>query len=168
VPATSSPSSTRPSLPPVEPACHVADLPRELAAHFALRRRVFAGEQGLFVADDRDARDEQPGTLHVVGVLGATVCGAVRLYPLDDVGLWKGDRLAVVPEHRASHLGAALVRFAVRTAGARGGRRMIAHIQLPNVAFFEMLGWRPEGRPEPFHGLDHQLMTIALGRDPGS
>jgi putative N-acetyltransferase (TIGR04045 family) len=168
MPPTSSPSSLRPSPPRVEPACHLARSPRELAAHFALRRLVFVGEQRLFAADDRDARDDEPDTLHVVGLLGTTVCGAVRLYPVDESGLWKGDRLAVVPEHRASHLGAALVRFAVRTAGGRGGRRMIAHIQPPNVAFFERLGWRPEGRPEPFHGLDHQLMTTALTRDSAS
>lgn len=168
MPATSSRSSTRPSPPLVEPACRLARSPRELAEHFVLRRRVFVHEQRLFAADDRDARDDEPRTLHVVGLVGATVCGAVRLYPLDDGGLWKGDRLAVVPEHRASHLGAALVRFAVRTAGAHGGARMIAHIQLPNLAFFGALGWRAEGPPEPFHGLDHQLMATALTRDPGS
>jgi GNAT superfamily N-acetyltransferase len=92
------------------------------------------------------------------------VGGAVRLYPLDAAGeLWKGDRLAVLPEHRACHLGARLVRFAVATAGSRGGRRMIAHIQLPNVRFFEHLGWRAEGSPAPFHGVEHQLMAIGLG-----
>ncbi len=92
-------------------------------------------------------------------------CGAVRLYPLEPARLqWKGDRLAVLPELRTNHLGAALVRFAVATAGRLGGARMIAHVQLPNVRFFEHLGWRREGDPAPFHGLDHQLMSIRLDR----
>ena len=73
-------------------------------------------------------------------------CGAVRLYPRIGTALeWKGDRLAVLPELRTHHLGAALVRFAVSTAGRLGGQRMIAHVQLANVRFFEHLGWTPEG-----------------------
>jgi GNAT superfamily N-acetyltransferase len=71
----------------------------------------------------------------------------------------------VLPEHRANHLGARLVRYAVATAGSRGGRRMVAHIQLPNVRFFEHLGWRAGGPPAPFHGVEHRLMSIGL-EDP--
>jgi putative N-acetyltransferase (TIGR04045 family) len=159
VQTASSPSSTTAS-------CHLAIDPSDLVGHYALRRQVFVVEQGLFEADDRDGRDDDKRTLHVVGIVSGEVGGAVRLYPLDDAGeLWKGDRLAVLPEHRANHLGARLVRFAVATAGARGGRRMVAHIQLPNVRFFEHLGWWREGPPELFHGVEHQLMAIGL--DPG-
>ncbi|MFN2521657.1 MAG: GNAT family N-acetyltransferase, partial [Candidatus Limnocylindria bacterium] len=86
----------------------------------------------------------------------------VRLYPLDREGLWKGDRLAVLPAERALRLGAMLVRFAVRTAGELGGRRMVAQIQVPNVRFFERLGWRRDGDPAPMLGVEHQPMTIDL------
>jgi putative N-acetyltransferase (TIGR04045 family) len=143
--------------------CRAATTTEELAAHLELRRRVFVLEQALFERDDADEHDHDPRTVHAVGVVDGELCGAVRLYPLDEAGLeWKGDRLAVARERRTMHLGAELVRFAVRTGGERGGTRMIAHIQLPNVAFFEQLGWRVSGRPEPFHGVDHQLMTIPL------
>jgi putative N-acetyltransferase (TIGR04045 family) len=159
VQTANSPSSTAAS-------CRVASEPAELAEHFALRHEVFVLEQGLFEAHDRDPQDDDERTVHVVGLVEGSVGGAVRLYPLDASGsLWKGDRLAVLPEHRACHLGARLVRFAVATAGARGGRRMIAHIQLPNVRFFEHLGWRAEGAPAPFHGVEHQLMAIGLSQD---
>ena len=80
-------------------------------------------------------------TVHVVGLVDGAVVGAVRLYPLDRHGLWKGDRLAVLPEARVRHLGAELVRFAVATAGELGGQRMVAQVQVPNVRFFEHLGW---------------------------
>jgi putative N-acetyltransferase (TIGR04045 family) len=144
--------------------CHVASAPADLAAHFGLRNRIFVDEQRLFALDDRDEHDDDERTLHVVGVVDDDVCGAVRLYPRDAAAeLWKGDRLAVAPERRANHLGARLVRFAVATAGRLGGRRMIAHIQLPNVPFFERLGWHPEGQPEHFVGVPHQLMSIRLG-----
>ena len=167
-------SSSAPSTLPdgrLVPACALARDAAELAEHFAIRRSVFVEAQRLFELDDRDARDEHPATLHAVGLAGDEVVGAVRLYPLDGDGLWKGDRLAVLPAERALQLGAMLVRFAVRTAGERGGRRMIAQVQVPNVRFFERLGWSRDGDPAPMLGVEHQPMTIALGlelsRRPG-
>ena len=145
--------------------CRVASSEEELDAHFELRRSVFVSEQELFSHDDRDERDDEPTTLHAVGLIDGEPCGAVRLYPLEPAWLeWKGDRLAVLPELRTHHLGAELVRFAVSTAGRLGGERMVAHVQLPNVRFFEHLGWEREGDPAPFHGTDHQLMSIRLRR----
>lgn len=163
-------SSSAPSTLPdarVAPACALARGPAELAAHFAIRRSVFVDAQALFAVDDRDARDDDPATLHAVGLTGADIAGAVRLYPLGDDGLWKGDRLAVLPAERALQLGAMLVRFAVRTAGERGGRLMVAQVQLPNVRFFERLGWRRDGDPAPMLGVEHQPMAIELSRRPG-
>ena len=160
--------------PRLHPGCALARGHAELAAHFAIRRSVFVEAQALFALDDRDERDDDPATLHAVGLAGHPlglagyeVVGAVRLYPLDDDGLWKGDRLAVLPAERALQLGAMLVRFAVSTAGERGGRRMVAQIQVPNVGFFERLGWRRDGDPAPMLGVEHQPMTIGLTRHPG-
>lgn len=144
--------------------CALADEPAELARHFAIRREVFVVAQRIFEDDDRDARDDDPATRHAVGARGGEVVGAVRFYPLDGDGLWKGDRLAVLPEERASQLGAMLVRFAVRTAGELGGRRMVAQIQVRNVRFFERLGWSREGDVAPIFGVTHQPMSIALHR----
>jgi len=159
----SSRSTIAPSLDAI--SCRVAVSDEELDAHFALRLSVFVDEQGLFAADDRDERDELPATLHALGFVDGEPSGAVRLYPLDAGGReWKGDRLAVLAEHRANHLGAELVRFAVRSAGLLGGGTMIAHVQLPNVRFFERLGWHVEAEPAPFHGVIHQLMSIGLSR----
>ncbi len=149
------------------PACALAHDRGELAAHFAIRRSIFVHAQGLFERDDRDDRDADPATLHAVGLAGEEIVGAVRLYRLDGRGLWKGDRLAVLPSERALQLGAMLVRFAVRTAGERGGRRMVAQVQVPNVRFFERLGWHRDGEPAPMLGVEHQPMAIALSRCPG-
>ena len=147
-------------------ACRLAEGPVELAAHHAVRHRVFVVDQRLFAGSDRDERDVSPGTLHAVGVDAAgIVVGAVRLYPLDGDGLWQGDRLAVLPEARVRHLGAMLVRFAVLTAGERGGHTMVARIQLPNVRYFEQLGWHADGPPGPYHGVMHQPMAIPLNPD---
>jgi putative N-acetyltransferase (TIGR04045 family) len=141
--------------------CRVAAGAAELDAHFAVRRAIFVEAQALFAGDDRDDWDSLPETVHAVGLVDGAVAGAVRLYPIGD-GLWKGDRLAVLPGARVQRLGGELVRFAVRTAGERGGDTMVAQIQLPNVPFFEHLGWRADGPPGEYHGVMHQPMAIAL------
>lgn len=148
-------------------ACAVARAPAELEGHFAIRRAVFVEAQRIFEDDDRDGRDDDGATQHAVALAGDEVVGAVRFYPLDGDGLWKGDRLAVLPARRATQLGAMLVRFAVRTAGELGGRRMVAQIQVPNVRFFERLGWRFDGDAAPMFGVTHQPMTIDLRRYRG-
>ena len=133
----------------------------DLAAHLAVRHRVFVELQGLFVGTDRDARDDEPDTVHVVAVVDGAVIGTVRLYPLGS-GLWKGDRLAVLPDARVHRLGGELVNFAVRTAGALGGSRMVAQVQVANVRFFERLGWVRDGDAAVYCGVMHQPMAIAL------
>jgi putative N-acetyltransferase (TIGR04045 family) len=140
--------------------CRLAAGAADLAAHFAVRREVFVRRQALF-ADDRDAHDADVATLHVVALADGAVVGTVRLYPLGS-GLWKGDRLAVLPGARVHHLGAQLVQFAVASAGARGGTRMVAQVQVANVRFFERLGWSCDGAPGPYCGVMHQPMAIPL------
>ena len=160
-------------------ACHAVSTAQELAAHFRIRHQVFVVEQSLFLntgsgdgagaGHDRDAHDDDPATVHVVGLADGVACGTVRLYPLPEVpGAWKGDRLAVLDGHRHLGLGAPLVRFAVATAGIRGGREMEAYIQPANVSFFERLGWRRVGGLVTYVGVPHQRMLIGLevSREP--
>ena len=142
----------------------------ELAAHHAIRRAVFVTEQALFT-DDRDDRDDDPATVHLLGFVSGRPAGTVRLYPLgrdplgrDPLGrgTWKGDRLAVLPAHRRSGIGGPLVGLAVSSAGQRGGSHMVASVQAVNTAFFVSLGWAPVGGPFDLLGLPHQQMTIPL------
>ena len=150
-------------------ACHAVSSAEDLSVHFRIRHQVFVVEQGLFRSAgcggwDRDIHDDDPATVHVVGLFDGTACGTVRLYPVPGVpGQWKGDRLAVLDGYRSHGLGAPLVRFAVATAGARGGREMEAYIQPANVRFFEWLGWRPTDGLVTYAGLAHQRMLIDLG-----
>jgi putative N-acetyltransferase (TIGR04045 family) len=144
----------------------VARTEKEVHIHHAIRESVFVDEQGFFEGSDRDERDDDPATIKVLGLCDDAAAGAVRLYPLDDEGLWKGDRLAVLPAFRPRSLGARLVRFAVKTAGERGGELMIAHIQPQNVSFFTRLGWTTVGDPEIFVGREHRKMAIRLSSSP--
>ncbi|GAA4881708.1 MSMEG_0567/Sll0786 family nitrogen starvation N-acetyltransferase [Pseudonocardia benzenivorans] len=146
-------------------ACRIAVGAAETGLVHDIRRAVFVTEQGLFDGSDLDEHDADPATIDVLGTVGGAPAGTVRLFPLDPAdptGDWKGDRLAVLPEFRASGLGGPLVRFAVATAGARGGRRMQAMVQLANEAFFLRLGWRRLGAPELYVGRPHLRMDIDL------
>ncbi len=135
----------------------------EFAGHFQVRHQVFVVEQGIFPSSDRDAIDDDLGTIHLVGYVNGQIAGAVRLYPLDVEGrTWQGDRLAVLPKFRIFRLGADLVGLAVATGGSRGGEIMHAHVQTSNVNFFEHLGWRRVGPIEMYVGLEHQPMCINL------
>jgi putative N-acetyltransferase (TIGR04045 family) len=142
-------------------ACRLAG-PEVLGHHFDIRHEVFVNEQRLFAKSDVDERDADPETLHVLGYCDGVPVGAVRLFRIRG-GLWQGDRLAVLPPYRMVGLGSPLVRLAVAEATARGGKRMVAHIQLANVAFFRRLGWELDGPPEMYHGAPHQPMAVTLG-----
>lgn len=138
----------------------------DLAAHLSIRHQVFVEEQGVMVLTDVDQWDSHDQVVHVLGARGSRIGGAVRLYPLDTHGRWRGDRLAVLAAHRASWVGANLVRFAVVTAAQAGGAVMEASVQLPNVRFFEWLRWRRSGDPYLYYGLPHQLMIFDLTKPP--
>jgi putative N-acetyltransferase (TIGR04045 family) len=166
-PTTSRRAAARPA--PVTLTCRAVATRAERDAHFQVRRQVFVTEQGLFRGTsgdwdgtDLDGHDDDPATIHVVGLADDQICGTVRLYPLGADGRWKGDRLAVLASHRHLGLGAPLVRFAVSSAGRLGGREMEAFIQPANVAFFRWLGWRRTGDLVDYAGIPHQRMLIDL------
>lgn len=143
--------------------CRPARTADERADHHAIRHQVFVREQAVFAESDRDIHDADEATIRLVGYYRDTAAGAVRLFELEHAtGLWQGDRLAVLPRFRTSGLGAPLVRCAVATAGALGGKQMVAHVQVANVAFFTRLGWTPVGGLEVYVGLPHQRMLIDL------
>lgn len=138
----------------------------DLAIHFAIRHRVFVNEQGVLVFTDVDHWDEHADALHVLAAWGRSCAGTVRLYPIDADGRWRGDRLAVLRQHRASLVGAQLVHFATATAAAQGGQVMEANVQLANVTFFQRLGWRCDGVERSYLGLPHQPMVFDLSMAP--
>ena len=138
----------------------------DLAAHYAIRHDVFVNEQGVLMFTDVDEWDEEPGVVHVLAARGRRCAGSVRLYPLDGDGRWKGDRLAVHKNHRTTVVGAQLVRFATAAAAARGGKVMEASVQLPNVKFFQRLGWTCDGDERAFYGMLHQPMLFDLTKAP--
>ncbi|CAD0186820.1 hypothetical protein RUESEDTHA_03731 [Ruegeria sp. THAF57] len=137
----------------------------DLAAHYAIRHRVFVLEQGVLTLTDVDEHDDNPDVVHALAARKDECAGAVRLYPVNTSGRWKGDRLAVLQRHRTI-VGAHLVRFATATAAARGGFEMEASVQLANVNFFQRLGWTCDGEQTISFGIPHQPMLFDLTTAP--
>ena len=136
----------------------------DLAAHFAVRREVFVREQALFAATTATRWDDDGHACTSIAWRRARVVGAVRLYPLDEAGLWKGDRLAVLPEARARP---ARRRCSCaspsRPPGAMAATRMVAHDPGPERALLRATsGWARTATLAPYHGVMHQPMDIDL------
>ena len=127
-----------------------------------LRHAVFVVEQSIFDGSDQDVRDADDATIHLIADVGGVAGGTVRIYRLDDSGLWKGDRLAVAVPLRKMVIGKRLVQAAVRIAGELGGSEMVATVQVSNIQFFERLGWRRDGNPAITYSLPHMQMRIGL------
>jgi putative N-acetyltransferase (TIGR04045 family) len=140
----------------------------ELEGYFALRRAIFAEEQGLFETSDVDAKDAFATPIvaltHVAGIPDEVV-GGVRIYP-EGSGTWFGGRLGVCQRYRARGVvGTALIYAAVSTAHAKGCNRFLATIQLKNVTYFERHAFSVIG-PVEVCGQPHQLMEADLGVYP--
>lgn len=146
---------------PAQADCRLVADAQEAAEHHRIRHAVFVVEQAVFPASDLDAHDARPDVLHVVAWVDGRAAGVVRLFPVGGSGDWQGDRLAVLPGFRTARVGAPLVRFAVAAAAARGGTRMIAHVQQDNRRFFEHLGWTARAS-EIYVGRPHVVMDIEL------
>ena len=140
----------------------------QVQAHFRLRQQIFAGEQGLFSASDRDENDAR--ALPIVALSSAfgiddEVVGVVRIYPESD-GIWYGGRLGVCARYRTQgSVGTALIDCAVRSAHALGCRTFLATVQQQNVRYFERHHFAPL-REIDVHGHVHCLMQADLARYP--
>jgi putative N-acetyltransferase (TIGR04045 family) len=151
--------------------CRPAASEAELAEYYAIRKKTFVDEQGLFDRSDVEPVDADPRTLHIVAICepAGEIVGVVRCCPAEN-GAWFGGRLTVVAAYRASRLlvGRALVGTAEELVRERGVRVFLGHIQLPIVRFFEHLGWRKVGDPGVFARVPHQLMRPAWSGEPTS
>jgi putative N-acetyltransferase (TIGR04045 family) len=144
--------------------CHPATRAWELRAYYALRRRFFCEEQGLFEGDDRDAVDERAIPIVAVACLAGMpdeVVGVVRIWE-EEPGHWWGGRLGTRADYRRSvAIGQRLVQTAVGTACRRGCVKFLATVQLPNVGFFERMHWTAIDTV-PVCGVPHVRMEADL------
>jgi predicted GNAT family N-acyltransferase len=136
----------------------VARTPGEVAQALDLRRRVFAGEQGVPLAADRDGRDFE--ALHVVAVGGGGVLGTCRL--VFDAGVARLGRMAVEPGRRGQGIGGALLREAERLARDAGAMRIALHAQTYAKDLYARAGFVERGEEFVEEGIEHVAMEKRL------
>ena len=129
-----------------------------MSAALDLRERVFAGEQGVDPAADRDGRDHE--ALHLVAVEGDAVVGTCRL--VFEGSRARLGRLAVTAQRRRAGVGAALLAEADRQARKAGARRIELHAQLPARELYVRDGYSEQGAVFLEEGIEHVAMAKRL------
>jgi ElaA protein len=130
----------------------------ELDAAFALRERVFCGEQGVALAADRDGLDDE--AIQVVAVDGDGVVGTCRVLIDGEVG--RLGRMAVERSIRGRGVGAAILAAAERSAVDAGARSMRLHAQRYVEDLYAAAGYAPYGEPFVEEGIPHVAMEKPL------
>lgn len=143
-------------------------LPWERTQAYALRRRVFCQEQGIFEHDDLDDIDGHAHLLVALGNLAGwheEVVGTVRIHQ-PQPGVWFGSRLAVDGSYRRQgQLGPTLIRLAVSSANALGCQAFYAHVQAQNVPLFQRMHWQSLEKMT-LRGIPHVMMQADLSHYP--
>jgi predicted GNAT family N-acyltransferase len=138
----------------VRPARDAAEVEQALA----LRERVFAGEQGVDPAADRDGLDGE--ALQFVAVEDGRVLGTCRV--LIREGVARLGRMAVEPRVRGRGIGTRLLDEAEGGALAAGATIVRLHAQSAAVSLYARGGYAEVGEPFVEEGIDHVTMERAL------
>jgi len=129
-----------------------------VAAALDLRERVFAGEQGVSLAADRDGRDHE--AIHLVAVEGARVVATCRLLFRGSVA--RLGRLAVEPDHRGRGIAAAVLAQADRVARERHAETIALHAQTYALGLYLDAGYTEQGPRFVEEGIEHVAMEKRL------
>ena len=128
----------------------------DIAACQKIRYEVFTLEQGVSVEDDIDGRDEE--ALHLLASAGGVAVGTARILFAADAG--KIGRVAVLPSHRGTGLGKALILFALEEIAAKGCKSAKLGAQTHAIGFYEALGFEAVGPEFMDAGIPHREMVV--------
>jgi len=131
----------------------------DMAACLALRRTVFIEEQG--VTEDLEVDGLDGACRHVLATRGNTPIATARVRILDDVA--KIQRVCVLPAHRGTGVGAAVMRFILAELNTAPSVR-IARLgaQTDALDFYRKLGFRAVGPEYMEAGIRHQDMETPV------
>ena len=132
-------------------------LTEDLESCHWLRREVFIKEQGVTEADEMDALDAD--CLHLLASDAQGPVGTARVLLQD--GVAKIGRVCVLPAHRGTGLGAALIRKAMEVVAGRATSVKLG-AQVHAIGFYEALGFQVYGPVYDDAGIDHRDMVRPL------
>ena len=133
---------------------------RDVQGAFALRERVFYGEQGVPVEEEFDGRDEE--AQHVVALApdGRLVIGTLRL--LADAERAKIGRVAVAREWRRRGIASRMLELAVARAREHGCAQVHLAAQVAAVDLYARAGFTVDSDTFEEAGIPHVWMGLTL------
>lgn len=131
-----------------------------------VRRTVFIEEQRIAERDEWDELD--PVIAHVLAFAAADTgkrdaVGTGRLEPTGKIG-----RVAVLPPHRGTGAGLAIMHSLMNLAAERGFTEVYLNAQLSAAGFYERLGFRADGPDFDEVGIPHRRMRRSVGKRDGT
>ena len=129
---------------------------------FAVRERVFCGEQGVSLAEELDGRDDE--ALHLVALVpdedGPRVIGTLRLLVEGERG--KIGRVAVERPWRRRGIASRMLELAVSGARERGCRELRLAAQVAAIDLYAHAGFSVDSDAFEEAGIPHVWMQLAL------
>ena len=133
---------------------------QEVLGAFAVRERVFCGEQGVPVGDELDGRDGDAGHVVALEPGGGRVIGTLRL--LVDGEHAKVGRVAVDRAWRRRGIALRMLALALDAARERGCTRARLAAQLTAAELYRQAGFAVESDTFEEAGIPHVWMGMAL------
>jgi predicted GNAT family N-acyltransferase len=130
----------------------------QMAAAYAIRRRVFIEEQKIDESLELDHYDLS--ALHVLALDNGQTAGCGRVV-LTAAGAKIG-RMAVLPERRGRGIGRIVLDRLVEIARHNGAKLAYLHAQLPVEEFYLKSGFRSVGEVFEEAGIPHRRMDLLL------
>jgi predicted GNAT family N-acyltransferase len=128
---------------------------------FAIRKAVFVDEQGVALDVELDGHDAS--ATHLLAEIDGRPIGTMR-WRMAAPGQAKIERVAVLRDARGTGVGAELIRAAMDQIKASGAEEAVLHAQSSAAAFYQKLGFLPEGTPFLEDGIEHVRMRRSLPR----
>jgi predicted GNAT family N-acyltransferase len=139
----------------------VADYAKAFPEIRAIRAAVFQVEQGVSEELEFDGKDETATHLLARSTSNQQAIGTARIRFLSQ-NQAKIERLAVLKEARGSGAGQALMEAAIAFLADQGVAEALIHAQAYLQAFYEKLGFVPEGDIFDEAGIPHLKMRKRL------
>ncbi|AXI48627.1 drug:proton antiporter [Sulfitobacter sp. SK012] len=130
----------------------------DIALCRTLRHIVFVQEQHVPLSDEIDDLDE--ASTHLIAHDAHQPVGTARITLAG--GVAKIGRVCVLPSHRGTGLGAALIRQGLEVATAQGATQAKLGAQTHALGFYEKLGFVATGPVYDDAGIPHRDMVRGL------
>ena len=133
--------------------------PEAHALAYRIREVVFICEQGVPKELELDELDDT--AIHALAYQNGECVGTARLVNLGNQSMQIG-RMAVLAKYRGNGIGKRILEELIQLARTQGASSIILHAQITAIAFYEKLGFVPQGPEYQEAGIPHRNMILIL------